>query len=141
MEKPLDSSTEEYFALKDDIIKAERRVLKELGFCVHLSHPHTLIISFQKLLGLEDRKVRPRCRKPKNRGKTSVPAICENSLYLLLPAQDLAQLAWNYMNDGLRTSVFLRFPVETISCAVLQLGAARLGQWNMHGLDSTIFFL
>lgn len=29
-----------YVNLKRHIIKAERRVLKELGFCVHGKHPH-----------------------------------------------------------------------------------------------------
>ena len=29
-----------YINLKNQIIKAERRVLKELGFCVHVKHPH-----------------------------------------------------------------------------------------------------
>jgi len=29
-----------YIALKTQVIKAERRVLKELGFCVHVKHPH-----------------------------------------------------------------------------------------------------
>jgi len=27
-------------AAKNEMIKAERRILKELGFCVHLQHPH-----------------------------------------------------------------------------------------------------
>ncbi|EDL81328.1 cyclin L2, isoform CRA_a [Rattus norvegicus] len=31
---------QEYVNLKNQIIKAERRVLKELGFCVHVKHPH-----------------------------------------------------------------------------------------------------
>lgn len=29
-----------YVNLKNQAIKAERRVLKELGFCVHVKHPH-----------------------------------------------------------------------------------------------------
>lgn len=29
-----------YMLLKNQVIKAERRVLKELGFCVHVKHPH-----------------------------------------------------------------------------------------------------
>ena len=29
-----------YINLKNQVIKAERRVLKELGFCVHVKHPH-----------------------------------------------------------------------------------------------------
>lgn len=31
---------QEYVTLKNNVIKAERRVLKELGFCVHVKHPH-----------------------------------------------------------------------------------------------------
>lgn len=31
---------ENYNLLKNQIIKAERRMLKELGFCVHVKHPH-----------------------------------------------------------------------------------------------------
>jgi len=31
-----------YISLKNQVIKAERRVLKELGFCVHVKHPHKL---------------------------------------------------------------------------------------------------
>lgn len=31
---------QDYVNLKNQIIKAERRVLKELGFCVHVKHPH-----------------------------------------------------------------------------------------------------
>jgi hypothetical protein len=29
-----------YIALETQVIKAERRVLKELGFCVHVEYPH-----------------------------------------------------------------------------------------------------
>jgi hypothetical protein len=43
-------------------------------------------------------------------------------------AQDLAQLAWNFMNDGLRTNVFLKYGAHIIACAVLQLGASKLGE-------------
>uniref|UniRef100_A0A8C0V8W7 Cyclin-like domain-containing protein n=1 Tax=Cyanistes caeruleus TaxID=156563 RepID=A0A8C0V8W7_CYACU len=39
---------QEYVNLKNQIIKAERRVLKELGFCVHVKHPHKRLL----LIGL-----------------------------------------------------------------------------------------
>lgn len=39
---------------------------------------------------------------------------------------ELAQLAWNYMSDGLRTSIFMRYSVETIACACLHLGMLHL---------------
>lgn len=39
-----------YINLKSQVIKAERRVLKELGFCVHVKHPHKLIVMYLKYL-------------------------------------------------------------------------------------------
>lgn len=33
-----------YVQLKNQIISAERRILKELGFCVHIKHPHKVFI-------------------------------------------------------------------------------------------------
>ncbi|KTG39979.1 hypothetical protein cypCar_00019787 [Cyprinus carpio] len=34
-----------YINTKNQVIKAERRVLKELGFCVHVKHPHKVRLS------------------------------------------------------------------------------------------------
>jgi cyclin L len=42
-----------YINLKSQVIKAERRVLKELGFCVHVKHPHKLIVMYLKYLDFE----------------------------------------------------------------------------------------
>lgn len=84
-----------YISHKTQIIKAERRVLKELGFCVHVKHPHKLIVMYLQVLGYE-----------KN--------------------QRLMQSAWNYMNDSLRTDVFMRHTPETIACACIYLTARRL---------------
>ncbi|WAR14837.1 CCNL1-like protein [Mya arenaria] len=39
-----------YINLKNQVIKAERRVLKELGFCVHVKHPHKVIVMFLQVL-------------------------------------------------------------------------------------------
>lgn len=35
---------ESYKRKKDDLVKAERFMLKELGFCVHVEHPHKLVV-------------------------------------------------------------------------------------------------
>jgi len=45
-----------YINLKKQVITAERRVLKELGFCVHVKHPHKIIVMYHRWLtsnGLE----------------------------------------------------------------------------------------
>ncbi|GLH04492.1 Cyclin-L1 [Gryllus bimaculatus] len=85
-----------YINLKNQVIKAERRVLKELGFCVHVKHPHKLIVMYLQVLGFEKH-------------------------------QNLMQLSWNYMNDSLRTDVFVRYQPETVACACIYLTARRLG--------------
>lgn len=87
-----------YVNLKNQVIKAERRVLKELGFCVHVKHPHKLIVVYLKYLGFDD-------------------DLNERML----------QLAWNYMNDSFRTDVFVRYQPETIACACLALAGLSLG--------------
>ncbi|EFA05631.1 cyclin-L1 [Tribolium castaneum] len=84
-----------YIQLKNLVIKAERRVLKELGFCVHIKHPHKIIVMYLQVLGYE-----------KN--------------------QKLMQYSWNYMNDSLRTDVFVRYQPETVACACIYLTARKL---------------
>ncbi|KAI6229796.1 hypothetical protein M3Y99_01138600 [Aphelenchoides fujianensis] len=41
----------------------------------------------------------------------------------LLDRKDILQRAWNYMNDGLRTDIFMRYRAETIACACIFLAA------------------
>ncbi|TSL47680.1 Cyclin-L1 [Bagarius yarrelli] len=84
-----------YINTKNQVIRAERRVLKELGFCVHVKHPHKMIVMYLQVLE------------------------CEKN-------QTLVQTAWNYMNDALRTDVFVRFEPETIACACIYLAARTL---------------
>ena len=41
-----------YIDLKNHVIKAERRVLKELGFCVHVKHPHKVRYQYYGIIYL-----------------------------------------------------------------------------------------
>ncbi|KAL5490932.1 hypothetical protein EMCRGX_G016135 [Ephydatia muelleri] len=93
--EPMEYMGEEYFKSKNTVIKYERYLLKELGFCVHVKHPHKLIITYLQILGLEKNAT-------------------------------LGQKAWNFMNDSLRTNVFVRYSPETIACACISLAARQL---------------
>ena len=84
-----------YTNLKTQVIKAERRVLKELGFCVHVKHPHKLIVMYLQVLKYEKH-------------------------------EKLMQMSWNFMNDSLRTDVFMRYNPETIACSCIYLSARKL---------------
>ncbi|XP_056093939.1 cyclin-L2-like [Rhinichthys klamathensis goyatoka] len=86
-----------YVSRKSYVIKAERRVLKELGFCrlrsgLIVCLPVQVIMMYLQVLE------------------------CEKNTRLL-------QIAWNYMNDSLRTDVFLRYRAETVACACIFLSA------------------
>ncbi|CAL2044745.1 unnamed protein product [Caenorhabditis brenneri] len=82
-----------YINTKQHMINSERRILATLGFVVHVKHPHRLIVAYGHTLGIT--QSRP----------------------------DILQRAWNYMNDGLRTDIFMRYKPETIACACIFLAA------------------
>lgn len=86
---PLDVT---YVELKNLVIKAERRILKQLGFCVHVKHPHKFVVTLLEILGYVNNA-------------------------------DLLQSSWNYMNDCLRSDLFVRHTAETIACSCIYLSA------------------
>lgn len=108
--QPMDYVGNTYFKVKGEIIQCEKYLLKALGVCVHVQHPHKLIITFLQVLGLEKEV-------------------------------DLVQSVWNYMNDSLRTNVFVRFSPDKIACACIYLAARKFqialpanpGWWLMFG--------
>ena len=93
--QPVDIYSNRYSSYKDRLIKAEREILKELGFILYTEHPHKFILNYVKLLTGND----------------------ESAL------KKLAQYAWNFINDSQRTDVCMRYEPETICCAALWMGA------------------
>ncbi|CAC5385116.1 CCNL [Mytilus coruscus] len=130
-----------YINLKNQVIKAERRVLKELGFSVHVKHPHKVIVVYLKLLEVEqNQKTGMQCAWRQKRHLNSLDrkdrGICcafyvLYNYYLIFkfPVQYLyldPGWKWNYMNDSFRTNVFVRFLPESIACACIYLAARQL---------------
>jgi transcription initiation factor TFIIIB Brf1 subunit/transcription initiation factor TFIIB len=91
---PVDIHSTRFSNYKDRLIRAERELLKELGFVLYTEHPHKFILNYAKLLTLDDATFKR-----------------------------LAQYAWNFINDSQRTDVCMRYPPETICCAALWMGA------------------
>ena len=96
--QPLDIYSNRYASYKERLIKAEREILKELGFILYTEHPHKFILNYVKLLTADEATLKK-----------------------------LAQYAWNFINDSLRTDVCMRYEPETICCAGLWMGARVLG--------------
>lgn len=88
------ASHQRYASYKDCLIKAEREILKELGFILYTEHPHKLILNYVKLLTADEASLKK-----------------------------LSQYAWNFINDSQRTNVCIKFAPEVICCAALWMGA------------------
>uniref|UniRef100_A0A9J8ADX3 Cyclin-like domain-containing protein n=1 Tax=Cyprinus carpio carpio TaxID=630221 RepID=A0A9J8ADX3_CYPCA len=118
-----------YINTKNQVIKAERRVLKELGFCVHVKHPHKIIVMYLQVLECEKNQMLVQIAWVAHGGKchrkhpnSSGTRPGSPSHLIGWPFRD-CQPIQNYMNDALRTNVFVRFEPETIACACIYLAA------------------
>lgn len=83
---------------KDEMLRGELHVLKELGFGFYniMNHPYKFILYYLKVLELDFEG-------------------------------DVSQRAWNYVNDSLRTDLSLRFRSEMIACAAIYMASRSLG--------------
>lgn len=95
--EPLDLNSERYLRMKQLVVGVEAEVLTELGFLLYTEHPHKFILNYVRLI----------CPDP--------------SL-----EQQLAQRAWNVINDSARTDLCLRFAPEAICCAAISMAARAL---------------
>ena len=68
--------------------------MKELGFNLHVDHPHKFILFY---------------------------------VHILNGTNELAQQAWNYLNDSLRTTLCIRYKPEVIASGAIHLAAKKLG--------------
>lgn len=100
---PLDHA---YASLKNCVISAERRILKRLGFCVHVKHPHKFVVTLLRILGYV------------NDQNDDTPGNDQSPLN-----KRFLQSSWNYMNDCLRSDLFVRYTAETIACSCIYLSA------------------
>lgn len=94
-------SNAEYERIKTRVINAESRLLINLGFCVRSNYPHKILVNYLRaMINRLDK---------------------EHTIWTEEDNDRLLQYAWNYMNDSLRTSVFVQYSSEVITCACLHL--------------------
>lgn len=93
----------DYERIKARVINAETRLLKNLGFCVRSNYPHKILVNYLRaMINVLD---------------------SDHSIWTEEDNNRLLKYAWNYMNDSLRTSVFVKYSSEVITCACLHLAA------------------
>jgi len=92
----LDLSSQIYLNIRQDVVDAERLILKELGFQVYrldMSHPHKYILNYIRML--------------------------KGNKYL-------AQKAWNYINDSYRSPLCVFYRPNVVATAAIYLAARSL---------------
>jgi len=92
----LDPASREYLEMKQDVVRAERHMFREVGFEVTLllEHPHKYVLQYLSSL---------------NRPKS------------------IAQKAWNFLNDSMRTTLCCEFRPQQIATASIFLAARSVG--------------
>ncbi|GJQ15084.1 hypothetical protein GpartN1_g7099.t1 [Galdieria partita] len=99
--KLLDIYSAQGYEWKMEVVKAERFLLKELGFHTGVEHPHKFILVYLNTL----------------KSHSGIDAQ-QNLLW-----KSFLQRSWNYANDMLRTDLCCRVPPEYIACGCIYLAA------------------
>jgi len=99
-----------YKRKKDDLVKAERFMLKELGFCVHVKHPHKMIvIIIAQFLGKGEEKEFIQTSWMATKILTNLEKIISSR---------------NFMNDSFRSRhLFVKYAPIKIACTCVFLAA------------------
>jgi len=92
-----DRTSKRYNKWEAKMRKVELVMLKEMGYTVYVDHPHRFILFYVRTIyGNQD---------------------------LTDASKQLAQRAWNFLNDAMRTDVCLRYRPESIATAAIYLTA------------------
>jgi cyclin L len=90
---PSDNPT--FLEKKAGVFEMELRLLRALGYILHVDLPHQYLQFFCHVLGLSD--------------------------------SDAPRIAWNFLNDSLRTDACVRYEATTIACASIAFAARVCG--------------
>lgn len=87
--------------IRKELITAEKRLLKNLGFNLLSSYPHKMIVILHSaIVNLLD------------------PA---NNVWKRKDNEHSLQIAWNYCNDSMKTDVFIKYNEKAVACACIQM--------------------
>jgi len=87
---------DEFDTLKKSVLKCEQTILNRIGFDLTVEHPHGTLLKNVKLISMHHNDVENR---------------------------DLAQIAWNIINDSLKSTLCLQFRPHLIANAALYLAS------------------
>lgn len=104
-ERKISLDAGEHERVRKELIKAEKILLKTLGFNLLSSYPHKIVVNYYLAIA--------RVLDP------------DENFWCKRDNDGVLQEAWNYCNDSLRSDVFIRYSKEVVACACIQMGLER----------------
>jgi hypothetical protein len=93
--------------VREELITAERRLLKTLGFNLLSDYPHKIVVNYYHAIA--------HALDP------------EGNLWNERDKLRLIQIAWNYCNDSLRLDIFIKYSKVVVACACIQMACEDTG--------------
>lgn len=115
LRREISLSFSQHEKIREELITAERILLKTLGFNLLSSYPHKIVVNYYLAV--------VRVLDP------------EHNVWRERDNQRLLQLAWNYCNDSLRLDVFIRYSKEVVACACIQMACEDYGMLFPRSTD------
>jgi len=118
----LDLKTEEFSKKRDHILLLERVILHTIGFELSIDHPYKFLLEkINKLIFSPALQFEVSKRFPKN---NTTQKTLQN---------ELIQIAMNFANDSMHTSLCLQFPPEMIATSCVYMSAQYCGITGIKG--------
>jgi cyclin T len=111
--KRLVVGTPEYKMLRLSVLASERAVLSAIAFDLTVQHPYTNLLAIIK-------QIAP---LPSDATEGSEAAVPASSTAAQAERKQLAQAAWNFVNDSLRTTLCLQYEPMLIAVAAVYMAA------------------
>ena len=119
-------SDQELWRLKEQVLICERELLRVLGFDLTVDHAYRRALALSPWAAVA--ACRPRVLWPAPT-LSFVPCVCRPLLAYVKSIsgpRDLAQIAWNFINDSLRTTVCLQYAPRCLAAAAASMASQYL---------------
>jgi hypothetical protein len=111
----LDPNSSKYTSYRNEILTCEKNILQTIAFDLTMEHPYKFLLDYIKL-------------------------VCGNTADADVTMKSLAQTAWNFVNDSLKTLVCLEYAPQIIAVASIHM-AASFHKIDMPEMEGKPWFL
>jgi len=121
--KRLDVNSDEYEKLRQHVLATERAVLSAIAFDLTVQHPYTSLLAIIKRLLPADADAHEDFDSAAALSHSSASSVKKPTGAGTQDRRQLAQMAWNFINDSLRTTLCLQYEPKQIALAAVLMAS------------------